>query len=91
MKYEFNPRGVCSRKMTLEIEDGIIRDLKVEGLQRQLAGYFRAGKGNECGGGYRKAFGNPMRLKAHVLPCTACGGFGEIKSGRCRLNALLKT
>ena len=31
MKYEFNPRGVCSRKMILEIEDGVIRDLKVEG------------------------------------------------------------
>ena len=31
MKYEFNPRGVCSRKIILEIEDGVIRDLKVEG------------------------------------------------------------
>lgn len=31
MKYEYTPRGVCSRKMILEIEDGVIADLKVEG------------------------------------------------------------
>lgn len=31
MKYEFVPKGVCSRKMIFEIEDGIIRSLKVEG------------------------------------------------------------
>lgn len=31
MKYEYTPRGVCSRKMILEVEDGVITDLKVEG------------------------------------------------------------
>ncbi len=31
MTYEYTPRGVCSRKMILEVEDGIITDLKVEG------------------------------------------------------------
>ncbi len=31
MKYEHIPRGVCSRKMTFEIENNIVTDLLVEG------------------------------------------------------------
>ena len=31
MTYEYTPRGVCSRKMILEIEDDVITELKVEG------------------------------------------------------------
>ena len=31
MTYEYTPRGVCSRKMILEIEDNVITSLKVEG------------------------------------------------------------
>ena len=31
MKYEYIPRGVCSRKMTFEIENNIVTDLLVEG------------------------------------------------------------
>ena len=31
MQFTFVPRGVCSQRMNFEIEDGIIRDLQVEG------------------------------------------------------------
>lgn len=31
MTYTFTPRGVCSRRMTVELEDGVIRALHVEG------------------------------------------------------------
>ena len=31
MTYTFTPRGVCSRRMTVELEDGIIRSVQVEG------------------------------------------------------------
>lgn len=31
MTYEYSPKGVCSRKMIFDIEDGIVRSLKVEG------------------------------------------------------------
>lgn len=31
MTYEFSPRGVCSRQMIFEVEDGVVRDLKVIG------------------------------------------------------------
>lgn len=31
MTYTYTPRGVCSRRMTVEIEDGVIRDVRIEG------------------------------------------------------------
>ena len=31
MTIEYMPRGVCSRKMTIDIEDGIIRSVQVDG------------------------------------------------------------
>lgn len=31
MTYTFMPRGVCSQQMTVELEDGIIKDLQVVG------------------------------------------------------------
>jgi len=31
MKYEYTPRGVCSRKMIFDIEGGVIRSLEVIG------------------------------------------------------------
>lgn len=31
MTYEFTPHGVCSQKMLIEVEDGIVRDVKVVG------------------------------------------------------------
>ena len=31
MEYIFRPRGVCSREMRVELEDGIIRSVKVIG------------------------------------------------------------
>ena len=31
MTYEFTPKGVCSQKMIIEVEDGILKDLKVFG------------------------------------------------------------
>ena len=31
MTYEYTPRGVCSRKMIIEIEDGIVTDVQIMG------------------------------------------------------------
>ncbi len=31
MTYEYIPRGVCSRKMTIDVEDGVLKSLSVEG------------------------------------------------------------
>lgn len=31
MTYQYTPKGVCSRQITLEVEDGIIRQVAFEG------------------------------------------------------------
>ena len=31
MTHTFTPRGVCSRRITGELEDGIIKDVRIEG------------------------------------------------------------
>ena len=31
MTYTYTPRGVCSRKMTVEVEDGIIKSVEILG------------------------------------------------------------
>lgn len=31
MNYEYYPRGVCSRKMIFDIENGVVENLRVEG------------------------------------------------------------
>ena len=31
MIYEFNPSGVCSQRMLIDVEDGVVRELKVLG------------------------------------------------------------
>ena len=31
MIIDFTPQGVCSRKMTIEVEDGIVKSLQVQG------------------------------------------------------------
>ena len=31
MRYEYTPKGVCSRKMIFEIENGIVKELEVIG------------------------------------------------------------
>ncbi len=31
MTYEYTPKGVCSRKMIIEIEDGILTDIQIIG------------------------------------------------------------
>ena len=31
MTIEYTPRGVCSRKMTIEVEEGVIQKVQVEG------------------------------------------------------------
>lgn len=31
MTIQYTPRGVCSRRFTIDVEDGVIRDIRAEG------------------------------------------------------------
>ena len=45
MKMSFRPRGVCSRLINLDVEDGIIRDLEIiGGCPGNLEGICRLAK-----------------------------------------------
>ena len=39
MTYTYTPRGVCSRKMKVDVEDGVIRSVEIQG---GAAAIFRA-------------------------------------------------
>ena len=66
--YTYKTKGVCSHSMTVKLEDGIIRDVRIEG---------------GCNGGGRHCAdaGHPLRRQAHLLPRSAVhrtdGGAGE--------------
>lgn len=63
MKYTYTPRGVCSRQMEIDVEDGIVKDLKViggcngnlQGISKLVKGMkieevIERLKGIDCGG-----------------------------------------
>ena len=62
MTYTYRPRGVCSREMKLELEDGVIRSIRIvggcsgnlQGISRLVEGMsaqeaIRRMKGIRCG------------------------------------------
>lgn len=71
MTITYRPKGVCSQLMQVEVEDGIIRKVEVQGVQRQFAGHFQTAGGDARGRRHRAAGGNPLRLQADVLPGSA--------------------
>ena len=49
MTYTYYPKGVCTSKYEIEIEDGIVKDLRIErGCDGNLQGITRLVKGNEA-------------------------------------------
>lgn len=65
MKYTYTPRGVCSRRMTVEIEDGVIRSLEVLG-----------GCNGNLQGISALVVGRPVREVISLLRGIDCGGKG---------------
>ena len=63
MIYTYQPRGVCSRKMTVELDDGIIRDVRIEG-----------GCSGNLQGISRLVIGMPAREAIQRMKGLRCGG-----------------
>ena len=69
MTYTYQPRGVCSRKMTVELEDGIIRDVRVEGgCNGNLQGISRLVEGMEPAEAIRRLRGIRCGMKSTSCP-----------------------
>ena len=52
MKFTYQPKGVCSKMMEIEVENDVVRSLKVLGAAPATAGHFSAGDRHEGGGGH---------------------------------------
>ena len=49
MIIDYQPRGVCSRRMTLEVEEGVIRSIRIQGgCDGNLQGISRLVEGWRC-------------------------------------------
>ena len=56
MTIEFTPKGVCSRRMLVEVEDGVVKSLQVpggchgnlQGISKLVDGINCNGKGTSC-------------------------------------------
>ena len=69
MKTEFRPRGVCSRKMTIDTENGIIRSLKVEGgCSGNLQGISRLVEGMSVAEAAKRLRGIRCGMKSTSCP-----------------------
>ena len=69
MTIEYRPRGVCSQKMTLEVERGVIRSLRVEGgCNGNLQGLARLVEGMRAEDAIQKIQGIRCGYKATSCP-----------------------
>ena len=81
MEYSFRPRGVCSRKMTVEVENGIIRRLEVEGgCDGNLQGISRLVVGMEAEEAIRRLEGIRCGSKSTSCPDQLARGLKDCLS-----------
>ncbi len=81
MEYSFRPRGVCSRKMTVEVENGIIRRLEVEGgCDGNLQGISRLVVGMEAKEAIRRLEGIRCGSKSTSCPDQLARGLKDCLS-----------
>ncbi len=81
MKYEYTPRGVCSRRMILEVEDGVITDLKVEcGCSGNLQGISSLVKGMKIDEVIERLSGIRCGAKPTSCPAQLAEALKQIKA-----------
>lgn len=79
MTYEYTPQGVCSRKMLIEIEDGVLTDLKViGGCNGNLQGISALVKGMKIDEVIRRLDGINCNMKGTSCPDQLAQALKEI-------------
>lgn len=69
MTIQFRPKGVCSQHMTIEVEEGVIRSLRVDGgCSGNLQGISRLVEGMETEEAIRRLEGIRCGFKATSCP-----------------------
>lgn len=68
MKYTYTPEGVCSRQIELEVEEGIVKSLKViGGCDGNLQGISRLVRGMKVEDVIERLKGIDCRRKRNIL------------------------
>lgn len=92
MTYEYQPRGVCSRRIRLTLENGTVREVCFEGgCSGNTQGVSRLVEGHAGRGSGPPSVGYPLRIEKHLLPRPA--GIGHPSGngkGKCRTPLQLK-
>lgn len=79
MTYEYTPQGVCSRKMVIEINDGVLTDLKViGGCNGNLQGISALVKGMRIDEVIRRLDGINCNMKGTSCPDQLARALKEI-------------
>lgn len=79
MTYEYTPQGVCSRKMLIEVEDGVLTDLKViGGCNGNLQGISALVKGMKIDEVIRRLDGINCNMKGTSCPDQLAQALKEI-------------
>ena len=80
MKIEYFPKGVCSRKMVIEIEDGILKDIQIiGGCSGNLQGISSLVKGMEIDEVIQRLEGTTCGMKATSCPDQLATALKEAK------------
>lgn len=75
MAYTYTPRGVCSRGITFDLEDGTVKNVRFEGgCSGNTQGVARLVEGMPAEEAIRRLAGNPVRVQTHLLPRSARPG-----------------
>lgn len=83
MIFEYQPKGVCSRKMRIDVEDGVVRSLEVTaGCDGNLQGIAKLVEGMPVEEVIRRLSGIRCGGKATSCPDQLAKALGEIKDKR---------
>lgn len=83
MMYEYQPKGVCSRKMRIDVEDGVVRSLEVvAGCDGNLKGISKLVEGMPVDEVIRRLSGIRCGGKPTSCPDQLAKALSEIKDKR---------
>ncbi len=83
MKYNFTPRGVCSREMEIEMDGDIIKSVKiVGGCAGNTVGVSRLVEGMHIDEAIKRMKGIPCGSKGTSCPDQLAIALGQIKNGK---------
>lgn len=82
MKYTFTPKGVCSRKMTIELEKNTIKKVEIEGgCAGNTLGVSKLIEGMDIDEAIKKLKGIPCGFRGTSCPDQLAIALEEAKKG----------